>query len=44
MSFKSMVIQDGPSRFVLPKIKTMNAEVVAFLSPEAGEGRCHTHC
>jgi len=37
MSFKNMVIQDGPSRFVLPKIKTMNAEVVAFLSPELFE-------
>jgi len=34
MSFKNMVTQDGPSRFVLPRIKTMRAPVVAFLSPE----------
>jgi tRNA-splicing ligase RtcB len=34
MSFKAQVVQDGENKFVLPKIKTMNADVVAFLSPE----------
>lgn len=34
MSFKSQVIQDGPNKFILPKIKDMNVEAVAFLSPD----------
>jgi|SaaInlLV_10m_DNA_2_1039722.scaffolds.fasta_scaffold05800_4 tRNA-splicing ligase RtcB (3'-phosphate/5'-hydroxy nucleic acid ligase) len=37
MSFRDIVIQDGPNRFVLPKTKTMKVEGVAFLSPELFE-------
>ncbi len=34
MSFKAQVQQDGPNRFVLPRIKTMKVEARAFLSPD----------
>jgi|APSaa5957512622_1039677.scaffolds.fasta_scaffold01081_20 tRNA-splicing ligase RtcB (3'-phosphate/5'-hydroxy nucleic acid ligase) len=34
MGFRDQVIQDGPNKFVLPRIKTMKCPVVAFLSPE----------
>jgi len=37
MGFRDIVTQDGPNRFVLPKTKTMNADGVAFLSPELFE-------
>lgn len=37
MSFKHQVVQDGPNKFVLPKIGSMRCEVTAFLSPELHE-------
>jgi len=34
MGFREQVIQDGPNKYVLPRIKTMKCPVTAFLSPE----------
>lgn len=34
MSFKSVVTQDGANKYVLPKMKDMKCDVVAFLSPD----------
>lgn len=34
MSFKALVGQDGPNKFVLPKMKDMKCDVTAFLSED----------
>lgn len=38
MSFKYRVVQDGPNKFVLPKVGAMQCPVTAFLSPELFNG------